>query len=380
MTDRFFRALCAAPKIGGIAAFTQDFDVTLTAESTDGKCPLVTSLAMYEGEKPPKLQYFLLAADGTEIYRSYTYTLGEKGQYSRKAHRFPPLFSYDVRAVFRVSVPNGTTLYVRDMHLASDTPRCEWHGGLRHDAHLGFLGLAPHNTMPAFELAAACGFPSCIVVPKVTKDGVFVCIHDDTINRTARDRNGDPPKEEMAVADMTYRELLEWDFGMWHHPIYRGTRIPRLEEFFDLCAKTGMRPFFSEHPALTNDQWLAVKDMLKRRDLLHLFSVKSDELPMLEDAYAVLGDEIEGYTWYTFADRRVSELQATRIASAKCRVVVERRFGDYTPELAKETLDAGYTASAWWVDPRDADDVKRVIAYGVTEFTEDRHCSMGLDW
>ena len=376
----FADVLSAAPKTDGIATFTHGFDVTLNAENTDGKCPLIISLACYAGDRAPKLQYFLLAADESEIYRSYTYTIGECGQYARKEHRFPPLFSPEVHAVIRVSVPEGTTLFLRDLHLASDAPRCEWHGGIRHNAHLGFLGLAPHNTMPAFELAAFCGFPSCIVVPKVTKDGVFVCIHDDTIGRTARDKDGNPPKEDINVADMTYKELLEWDFGTWHHPIFRGTRIPRLEEFFDLCAGTGMRPFFSEHPALTADQWHAVKDMLKKRNLLHLFNVKSDEIPMLEDAYDILGDEIECYTWYTFADKRVSELQASRIAKAKCRIVVERRFGDYTPELAKETLDAGFSASAWWVDPKDADDVKRVISLGVTEFTEDKHCSMGLNW
>ena len=47
---------------------------------------------------------------------------------------------------------------------------------------------------PAFELAGVCGFDSCITVPKVTKDGVFVCIHDDTINKRARDHSGNMPQ------------------------------------------------------------------------------------------------------------------------------------------------------------------------------------------
>ena len=87
------------------------------------------------------------------------------------------------------------------------------------------------DTIPSFLMAAKCGFDSCIVVPERTKDGESVCIHDDTVNRTARDCSGNPPEEALQVTDMTYEELLKWDFGRYKNAVYTNTKIPGLEEF-----------------------------------------------------------------------------------------------------------------------------------------------------
>ena len=99
------------------------------------------------------------------------------------------------------------------------------------------------------------------------------------------------------VCDMTYDELLAWDFGVHKSRLFRGTPIPRLSDFFLLCAKTGMRPMFSTHLRMSEDAWRAIRSMLERYRLLHLFHIESFQLEILEDAYAVFGDEIEGYTW-----------------------------------------------------------------------------------
>ena len=47
---------------------------------------------------------------------------------------------------------------------------------------------------------------------------------------------------------------------------------------------------------------------------------------------------------------------------------------------AQKILDAGMFASAWWIERTSAEEYRRLISYGVTEFTEDHHCSMGLNW
>jgi glycerophosphoryl diester phosphodiesterase len=98
-------------------------------------------------------------------------------------------------------------------------------------AHRGLFRHAPENTLPAF---AACldlrlGFEVDI---RRSKDGHLVCVHDDTLTRTA----GDPRK----VADLTLAELRQLDAGKLFDPAFAGERVPTLDEVFALAA--GRRP------------------------------------------------------------------------------------------------------------------------------------------
>ena len=271
---------------------------------------------------------------------------------------------------------------MKDFATSGDTGAKDRCCGLRHNAHLGFWGLCPDNTLPAFELAAECHFESCIVVPKVTLDGVLVCIHDDTINRTARDSDGNAPDEPVYVWDQTYEELSKWEYGSYKNIIYRGAKMPLLSEFFDLCVKTGMKPMFSTHPGLTVDQWKQVRDMLERRGLLNSFHIKSFMIDVLQTAYSVFGTDIDGYTYDvgTWKDTKIEELKNTGIDAKACRVGIEIRFDDYTEQTAKKIREAGFFAAAWGIKRRDFDEYEQLILWGVNEFTEDYHCSMGLNY
>jgi glycerophosphoryl diester phosphodiesterase len=235
--------------------------------------------------------------------------------------------------------------------------------------------------MAAFELAAACGFPACIAVPKVTLDGELVCIHDDTINKTARDKDGNAPTEQIFVWDKTYSELSEWEYGSYKNAIYKGEKLPLLSEFFDLCAKTGMAPMFSTHPGLSVEKWQEVKEMLSRRGLLHRFHIKSFGLDILERAYSVFGEEIDGYTYDLggYKPEKVADLRRV-FGNASSRIGVEVQFDEYTEEIANEIRSAGFFAAAWNIKRRDFSEYERLMSYGVTEFTEDYHCSMGLNY
>ena len=369
-------------QVNGVLQITESFFIEDVRDRSAG-CVIVSALASYKGERAPKIQYELTACgDESPIYTSHTYRIGKESDYTRQSWRVPPLFLPQLKLTVRVEIPSGTTLLVRDFGTAHDIPSVSLNGGLRHNAHLGFWGLAPDNTMPAFELAAACGFPACIVVPKVTADGKLVCIHDDTINRTARDKNGNPPSEPIYVWDKTYEELCRWEYGSYKSDIYNGTKLPLLSDFFDLCAKTGMRPMFSTHPGLNVEQWQEVKEMLKRRGLLKLFHIKSFEIEILKTAYSVFGTEIEGYTFDIgeWEDGRVDTLLNSGIDASACRVGIEVRFDDYTEEIASSIRTAGFFASAWDVKCRDFSEYERLYSWGVTEFTEDYHCSMGLNY
>ena len=367
---------------GGVLKITDSFSFDYEGER-GASCIIFSALSSFMGDGEPRIE-FSLSVKGEEkpFYRSHSYRIGKDNEYTRQSWRTPPVFLPELSLSVKISLPENTALLIRDFGASFDAPSIEWHGGPRHNAHLGFWGLAPDNTMPAFELAAACGFPSCIVVPKITKDGKIVCIHDDTINRTARDKDGNAPSEPIYVWDKTYAELSEWEYGSYLNEIYRGVKLPRLSEFFDLCAKSGMSPMFSTHPGLTVEQWQEVKVMLTERGLLKKFHIKSFGADILKTAYSVFGNKIDGYTYdvSSWSDSIVANFVNTGIDPKACRAGIEFTFSRYTEEIAKEILSAGYFASAWDVKRRKFSEYERLIGWGVTEFTEDYHASMGLNY
>lgn len=99
-------------------------------------------------------------------------------------------------------------------------------------AHQGASGHAPSNTMPAFELALQQGADILETDVHMTKDGVLVVSHDDTIDRMSNGQGW--------IREMTLAELRRYDFGWDFSPDggktypYRGkgVQIPTLEEVF----------------------------------------------------------------------------------------------------------------------------------------------------
>lgn len=107
-------------------------------------------------------------------------------------------------------------------------------------AHRGVSTECPENTMPAFELAIEQGYGFIETDPIVTKDGQVVLHHDNTINRTGRNADGSKIDQELAVADLTYEEMLAYDFGIWKHPKFAGTRAPLLADLLPKAREAGV--------------------------------------------------------------------------------------------------------------------------------------------
>ncbi len=95
-------------------------------------------------------------------------------------------------------------------------------------AHRGASGsgLAPENTLAAFERAIQLGVDAVEIDVRATRDGVVIVMHDPTIDRTT-DREG-------PVDEWTYAQLREADAGAWFGNGFVGERIPTLQEAFDL--------------------------------------------------------------------------------------------------------------------------------------------------
>lgn len=89
-------------------------------------------------------------------------------------------------------------------------------------AHRGASADAPENTLAAFKLAWKQNADAIEGDFYLTADGHIVTIHDKTTKRTA---NADLP-----VAKSTLEQLRALDVGAWKSDLYRGERIPTLDE------------------------------------------------------------------------------------------------------------------------------------------------------
>lgn len=88
-------------------------------------------------------------------------------------------------------------------------------------AHRGNRTLCPENTLAAFRQALSEGADLLETDLHLSADGVFMCIHDATVDRTT-DGHG-------AVAEMTLAELKQLS-AAYGRPGYAAERIPTLAE------------------------------------------------------------------------------------------------------------------------------------------------------
>ena len=109
-------------------------------------------------------------------------------------------------------------------------------------AHRGASAYAPEHTIAAYTLALEQGADYVEQDLTLTSDGVLVCLHDDTLERTtdveARfpDRAvvehgpGGQPVKRWYANDFTLAELKTLDAGSWFDARFAGARIPTFEE------------------------------------------------------------------------------------------------------------------------------------------------------
>ena len=103
--------------------------------------------------------------------------------------------------------------------------------------HRGASGYAPEHTIPSYDLALALGADYIEQDLQLTSDGVLVCLHDTTLDRTAR---GAPENCTGPVNEKTLAQVKTCDMGTWFNeanpglarPEYVGLQIPTLEEVF----------------------------------------------------------------------------------------------------------------------------------------------------
>ena len=90
----------------------------------------------------------------------------------------------------------------------------------------------PENTMPAFELAASENLQWIELDVHQTSDGVIVCNHDSSIQRTTG--------ANLSIHDHTFEELTSCEFGNWMPGNYEHVTVPSLKEALTFAYENGL--------------------------------------------------------------------------------------------------------------------------------------------
>lgn len=216
-------------------------------------------------------------------------------------------------------------------------------------AHRGYSATAPENTLPAYILAKELGFNYAECDVAFTKDGVAVLLHDATIKRTS--------DGEGAIAELTYEELLQYDFGSWKNSKYAGTKIPTFEEFIALCKEIGLHPYIE----IKNDGTYTPEQVESLVDIVEKYGME------------------DGCTWISFnityleyvknvdTTARLGYVSSKNITQSMINPVLELRTGenevflDISYNMLNETnvmlaMENGLPLETWTVD--NTNDIK----------------------
>lgn len=121
-------------------------------------------------------------------------------------------------------------------------------------AHRGASAYAPEHTLAAYRLALEQGADFVEQDLAVTKDGVLICLHDASLERTTDVEEKFPTRfTEMTwegktrrvwlANDFTLAEIKTLDAGRWFAPRFAGERVPTFDEAVAVVkGKAGLYP------------------------------------------------------------------------------------------------------------------------------------------
>jgi glycerophosphoryl diester phosphodiesterase len=121
-------------------------------------------------------------------------------------------------------------------------------------AHRGASGYAPEHTLAAYRLAIEMGADYVEQDLAITKDGVLICLHDGSLERTTNVEQLFPDRvstqtiegktrKAWLANDFTLAEIKTLDAGSWFDPKFNGEKVPTFDEAIALIrGKAGIFP------------------------------------------------------------------------------------------------------------------------------------------
>jgi glycerophosphoryl diester phosphodiesterase len=152
-------------------------------------------------------------------------------------------------------------------------------------AHRGASSLAPENTLAALTLAADHGVDLVEIDVRLSRDGVPVLLHDESLVRTTNARRLYPHRAPWHVADFTHDELMRLDAGSWFSVGFANERLVTLDEAIDRASARGLGVLVevkspSRHPQALTEVAAVLRRQLARREGLRVVVQSFDHVAM----------------------------------------------------------------------------------------------------
>lgn len=206
---------------------------------------------------------------------------------------------------------------------------------------------APEDTLPAYKQSKLHGFYYVETDVSFTSDDVPVLLHDNTINRTGRNADGSTISETINIADITYAEALEYDFGIYKGAQYAGTKIPTLEQFVTLCRNLGLHPYIeikSSNP-YTKEQVQSCVNIVKNLGMSNDVTWCSFSSTFLGYIKEVAPNARFGYILSTITDEGIAAAEA--LASGGTEVMI--MSSSYTASEVNKCIAADIPLEIWTI-------------------------------
>ena len=220
-------------------------------------------------------------------------------------------------------------------------------------AHRGLSNQFPENTVLAFREAGKvpCFFGMETDV-QMTKDGVLVCMHDKTIDRTT---NGTGK-----VSDYTWKELRKFwiDGGTgWNDKYTHKLRIPTFKEYLKVCKKANLVPYV-ELKLISPEGIKKTIEMLHQMGFEGKYVLTSFRWHYLKEAAKYSNAPLE------FMHKRYTPEIVDKLKGVK-NAVIRPSARRTTKELVDYSHSLGFIVECYGLPMRDAEYVNTLRSWGV---------------
>lgn len=227
-------------------------------------------------------------------------------------------------------------------------------------AHRGAGRLAPENTLASIRLGARHGFAMMEYDVKLTKDGVAILLHDDTVDRTS---NGTG-----SAADKTFNELGTLDVGAWHSLEYAGEPIPTLHSVAACTIARGIHSNIEIKPSAGTDAHTGTQVARLARRLW----ANADTPPLLssfsEVALDAAGREAPDLPRALLIEKDMPTDWLQRAKRLGC-IGVNLNHEHTSNTVVQAVRDAGLTLAVWTVN--DLARAQELLQYGCNAIVTD---------
>jgi len=234
-------------------------------------------------------------------------------------------------------------------------------------AHRGASASAPENTLTSFQLAVQHEAGCVEHDLQVTRDGVLVCVHDSTLERTTDVKDVFPGRRRLTrtrgttverwfVHDLSLAEIRLLDAGSWFGPAFAGTRIPTFDELLEWAR--GRVAVLTEIKDVETYETLGVDPLSLVDQALHRhgyratasgITVQSFHAPTVRRAAAMLGPSVPVALLVERAggDRLRGRARLKRIAQFAAAIGPEKDIIAANPAIVAQAHQAGVRVTPW---------------------------------